>query len=1222
MGRKFYLPLILISFFFGTAVLAQTAEIRGKVTEKGTNEGIPFASVAAFMGGSQVQGSVTDIDGNYVIKPLNPGKYSVKATSIGYSPAEVSNILVAESKTSFVNIQLGKGIDIGEVTVTEYTVPLIDKGNPATQKTMTFDDIQAAPVREVNAIASQAAGVYTNGREGDDLNIRGSRGDATAYYVDGVKVRGGLGVSAQAAEQITTITGGVPAQYGDATGGIISVTTRGPSKEYTGGVEFVTSELFDDYGYNLASFALSGPIATKRDSVGRKSGQPLAGFFVAGDYNYEKDPLPSAVDIYKVDDALLADIEQNPLVRSKQGQGFDRRVEYLTYDDMSTIKYHQNIPQSTYRLNGTIRILPVKNVTISLGGALQHADVTNYIRTYELFNYKNNTKSYSTSYRVFGKLTQNFVNPDDQSKSDIKNAFYTVQADYSQTDTRNENADHTDNLFRYGHVGTFKSDTSRQYRDVLDPGGNLLYVQQGPLDFNYVAFTPSQYNPLTANYTSQYYALAPDTSYYTQISDIQSNNGLVNGDNRIRQSAYNLYGSTGRVANGYNYGKFKQFRISASGSADIKNHNIVVGFEYEKRTDRAYNVSPNDLWTYMRSLSEGALTSGGQFEFNGTGDTLAFRYFGDTTKNVDNEVAPGFYENIHSKLGVPTNQWVDIDAYDPSMYSLDLFTPDELYFGGYVGSYGYDHLGNVTNTQGGIEGFNDFLTLKDANKNYIRPVAAFEPIYTAGYINDRITYNDLILNIGVRVDRYDANQPVLKDKYCVYDTYKAGDEIVKNIGSTIPSNIEDDYVVYVDNYNNPTKVVGYRKDDQWYDASGSEITNVQQLADATSTGTIQPYIKDPAAAQKSKISVDAFEDYDPQTTFMPRIAFSFPISDEAYFSAHYDVLTQRPSSSSRFSPFSYVNWARGSSAAMANPDLKPEKTTDYEISFQQKISNSSALTIAAFYKEMRDMIQLINVDYAFPIRYQTFGNIDFGTVKGLTFSYDLRRTSNVRMNISYTLQFAEGTGSNALTNSGLLSTQGQTNLREPKPLDFDQRHTFVGAFDYHYASGKDYNGPVWFGKQVFSNAGVNLVMRAGSGTPYTRIANPVQTQDPTIAGRTTLAGSINGSRLPWQFNFDVRFDKDFELKMGTKTDGSKKRSLYMSVYLQVLNLLNANNVTAVYSATGNPDDDGYLSSAEAQSSIDAQISPESYTTYYSMSVNSPFNYLEPRRIRLGVQLNF
>ena len=53
------------------------------------------------------------------------------------------------------------------------------------------------------------------------------------------------------------------------------------------------------------------------------------------------------------------------------------------------------------------------------------------------------------------------------------------------------------------------------------------------------------------------------------------------------------------------------------------------------------------------------------------------------------------------------------------------------------------------------------------------------------------------------------------------------------------------------------------------------------------------------------VRAESFEDYKPQTNFMPRVAFSFPISDEANFFAHYDVLTKRPTTGNRLDPSDY-----------------------------------------------------------------------------------------------------------------------------------------------------------------------------------------------------------------------------------------------------------------------------------------------------------------------------
>ena len=70
------------------------------------------------------------------------------------------------------------------------------------------------------------------------------------------------------------------------------------------------------------------------------------------------------------------------------------------------------------------------------------------------------------------------------------------------------------------------------------------------------------------------------------------------------------------------------------------------------------------------------------------------------------------------------------------------------------------------------------------------------------------------------------------------------------------------------------------------------------------------------------------------------------------------------------------------------------------------------------------------------------------------------------------------------------------------------------------------------------------------------------------------------------------------------------------------NLFNTDNVINVYRYTGNPDDDGYVSSAEGQQDISQQIDPEAFVDQYGVKVNNPNNYSRPRTIRLGVTMNF
>jgi len=251
----------------------------------------------------------------------------------------------------------------------------------------------------------------------------------------------------------------------------------------------------------------------------------------------------------------------------------------------------------------------------------------------------------------------------------------------------------------------------------------------------------------------------------------------------------------------------------------------------------------------------------------------------------------------------------------------------------------------------------------------------------------------------------------------------------------------------------------------------------------------------------------------------------------------------------------------------------------------------------------------------------TYGNIDFGTVKGFTATYDLRRTGNASLRTSYTLQFANGTGSNAGSGASLINS-GQPNLRTLIPLDFDQRHNVSVVLDYRFdgaANGRPYKGPKIRGKDILQNTGVNFVISSGSGSPYTRKANITPL---TGGGRNVLVGSINGSTKPWRTTINMRLDRDIVIQWGKKDDNAKKKESMMNIYLDVQNILNTKNILNVYRATGNADDDGYLEAYTSQETISTLNDPVAYRNYYTMYMNGPGNYTLPRRIRLGASLSF
>ena len=484
---------------------------------------------------------------------------------------------------------------------------------------------------------------------------------------------------------------------------------------------------------------------------------------------------------------------------------------------------------------------------------------------------------------------------------------------------------------------------------------------------------------------------------------------------------------------------------------------------------------------------------------------------------------------------------------------------------------------------------------------------------------DKFAFKDIIFNVGARVDVFDANQPILKDPYLFYNALTVREvRGLKELNPTeyewvnLPEGMEDDYIVYVNDVNNPSAINGFRTGTNWFNSAGTQVEDPQVVRGATG---IAPWLTADALEQDSPDET-AFQDYKASVNFMPRIAFSFPISDEASFMAHYDVLTKRPTSGFRFDPYEY-QFIQSRSNIINNANLKPETTVDYELGFQQVLSKTSSLKISAFYREQRNNVQLINVFEAYPATYKTYGNRDFGTVKGMTLSYDLRQTGNIRMQANYTLQFAEGTGSDA-TSANALIQAGLPNLRNIFPYSFDQRHSFAITFDYRYGEGEDYDGPMIGKVKLFENTGFNLFTNINSGSPY---SNQTFITDDAIGNLNAgLNGTLNGSRLPWAYRLDLQVDKTMNITFGKTED--KKKVTALNIYIRVTNLFNQYNILGVYRATGNWNDDGYLAAASSQTSIQNQIDEQSFRDYYAMKISNPFNVSSPRTIRLGIKMDF
>lgn len=1245
--------LMTVSYGFSQSGMGT---VKGSVIDGKTKEPLFGSRVTLKQNGTLKGGVSSDFDGNFQINSLTPGSYDVEIRNEGegYQPILIKGVIVSANQITFLDdTKLSKKVsELEEITVSAYKVPLINKDGGASGQTLTREDIAKLPVRSAAGVAGTVGGV--NAQEGSgDISVRGSRSDGTYFYIDGIKVRGSSNLPKSAIEEVSVITGGVPANYGDVTGGVISVTTRGPSSQYFGSLEAVSSGFYfkgkdadgydgkvfglDKFGYNLVEGMVSGPLWMQKDSTGAKT-KPRLGFLISANYTNELDGRPLANGgAYRVKKEVRDELLANPLRPTASGIGTYHNSNFLRTDDFEQVKWRMNAKRSTVSASGKIDVNAGPSVNLTFGGSLNYNYGKDYSRSNSLLNFTNFGDSKFLDWRVYGRFSQRFTNNQEGTSSKIKSAFYSLMVDYSKSTSERYDDKHKYNIFNYGHVGTFVTTRENSYEvNTTD----LTREHNGFRDV-VVDFTPSETNAALAAITTQYYNIfaGNPVGNYENLFQIQLGNALRNGDSP--QDVYGIWANIGSPFNFFGKTENDQFRATGSGSVNIGDHSISLGFEFEQRFDRGWtsgtNTSGNTngpvgIWTVARQLANFHIReldkNSGTVVNDGPLSTITYDRlnsgYASSNGNVyggqkNNDEQSFFDYNLRLKTGRTggNSDFLDIDSYDPSMLTLDMFSADELLNSGntFVSYWGFDQTGKKVR---GKTDINKYFNEYDENNNYKRFVGSFQPIYASAYVMDKFSFKDIVFNVGLRMDVFDANQPVLKDPYLLFNAKNASE--ARNLAGTagnewivVPESIGDDYTVYVNDVTNPTAINGFRSGDKWYNAQGVEVDDAKLLRGPSG---IAPWLIDPT--QKT-VTAESFGQYKPQFNFMPRIAFSFPISDEASFFAHYDILTKRPTSGLRFDPVDY-QFMQSRSAIINNPNLKPETTIDYELGFQQVLGKTSSLKISAFYREQRNQVQLINVFEAYPNSYRTYGNRDFGTVKGLTVSYDLRKTGNIRMTANYTLQFAEGTGSDATSAQGLINA-GLPNLRNIFPYDFDQRHAFQIVFDYRYGSGSDYNGPMIGDFKVLENTGLNIVSNIYSGSPYSAQQNITDegSLNPLSSG---LSGTLNGSRIPWSYRLDMQLDRTFELEVGKADKNNKKKMTYLNVYIRATNLLNQFNLLNVYRATGNWDDDGYLAASQFQTAIQNQLDEQSYRDYYVMKIENAYNISIPRTIRLGVKFDF
>ncbi len=223
---------ILVLICIGGLAKAQsgTGEIRGRLIDSISGEPIPFGDILAFQDSQLINGANTDDEGYFSIKPIPTGTYTLRIQASNFKVKSYVGVKVNSSNMTYVNINtIPTSIELKIAEITEYRNPLIAKGQVSTMQVLEAEEIRASPYMDVKQLAATQAGVYQEEGEGGSIYMRGAREDGTAYFIDGIRVVGDFRLPKAAIKEMKVLTGGIPASIGDATGGVIMITTKGYS---------------------------------------------------------------------------------------------------------------------------------------------------------------------------------------------------------------------------------------------------------------------------------------------------------------------------------------------------------------------------------------------------------------------------------------------------------------------------------------------------------------------------------------------------------------------------------------------------------------------------------------------------------------------------------------------------------------------------------------------------------------------------------------------------------------------------------------------------------------------------------------------------------------------------------------------------------------------------------------------------------------------------------
>ena len=293
MKKLIIIALCIICFKEWSVAQTITQTVKGKVIDQTTQEELYGVSVI-LLGSDPLVGTVTGIDGTFVLENVPVGRQSFEFRMMGFESHFASEILVSSGKEVILDVSLREEIfNLEEVTVVYKAVKdkAINEMATVSSRQFTVEETQryAGGLNDPARLVSSFAGVASPSISSNGISVRGNSPSGLLWRIEGVEVpspnhfadltiagAGALTVlSSQMMNNSDFYTGAFPSEYGNATSGVFDINLRSGNssqREHTFqagvlGVDFATEGPFKKekeatylFNYRYSTLALVSPL--------------------------------------------------------------------------------------------------------------------------------------------------------------------------------------------------------------------------------------------------------------------------------------------------------------------------------------------------------------------------------------------------------------------------------------------------------------------------------------------------------------------------------------------------------------------------------------------------------------------------------------------------------------------------------------------------------------------------------------------------------------------------------------------------------------------------------------------------------------------------------------------------------------------------------------------------------------------------------------------------